>query len=73
MKYLFVYSYNGISNGKPVNGTGSCNMTATGEDKITPKVIASALEWVKKDMIAKGFRIDAIAPMGWFKYDGYDE
>ena len=73
MKYLFTYEYKGKNNGKAENGSGSCEMTVTGTDKITPKLIQMAVEYVKKDMEQRGFQIDVLAPMGWFKYDEEDE
>ena len=48
-------------------------ITLHGSDRITPKVIESACDIVRKDLNAKGIQIDAIAPMGWFKYDGEDD
>lgn len=72
MKYLFVYMYQGKREGKLVNGQGSIEMNVTGIDKITPSVVHDAIEWVKADLILKGAVIDAIAPMGWFKYDEED-
>lgn len=73
MKYLFTYAYKGKNQGKPENGEGSMEMTLHGSDRITPKVIESACDIVRKDLNANGIQIDLIAPMGWFKYDGEDE
>lgn len=44
-------------------------MTVHGTDKITPKIIESAVEIVKQNLNAQGIQIDTLAPMGWFKYD----
>ena len=73
MKYLFTYAYKGKNNGKPENGEGSMEITVHGTDKITPKIIESAVEIVKQNLHAQGIQIDTLAPMGWFKYDGEDE
>lgn len=69
MKYLFTYAYKGKNQGKPESGCGSMETTLHGSDSITPKVIEAACDLVRKDLNAKGIQIDAIAPMGWFKYD----
>ena len=73
MKYLFTYAYKGKNQGKPENGEGAMEMTVHGTDRITPKIIESAVEIVKQNLHAQGIQIDALAPMGWFKYDGEDE
>ena len=73
MKYLFTYAYKGKNQGKPETGDGSMEITLHGSDRITPKVIESACDIVRKDLNAKGIQIDLIAPMGWFKYDEEDE
>lgn len=73
MKYLFIYAYKGKNQGKPETGEGSMEMTLHGSDGITPKVIKSACDIVRKDLNAKGIQIDLIVPRGWFKYDGEDE
>lgn len=69
MKYLFTYAYNGRNQGKPETGEGSMEITLHGSGRITPKVIEAACDIVRKDLNAKGIQIDALAPMGWFKYD----
>ena len=66
---MFTYNYKGKNKGKAENGSGSVVMTAHGTDKITPKVIEGAIEWVKKDLNSKGIQIDVLCPMGWFKYE----
>lgn len=71
MKYLLTYIYDGIYECKKVSGQGSANMT-TNTDKITPKVIEDAIEWVRNDFRKNGTGINNIAPMGWFKYDEED-
>lgn len=73
MKYLFTYSYKGKNQGKPETGEGSIEMTLHGSDRITPKVIKSSCDIVKIQLNSEGIQIDAIAPMGWFKYDEEDE
>ena len=74
MKYLFTYAYKGKKQGLlPETGSGSIEMTITGTDKITPKIIESACDIVRKSLNDKEIQIDLIAPMGWFKYDGEDE
>ena len=73
MKYLFTYAYRGKNQGKPETGEGSMEITLHGSDRITPKVIESACDIVRKDLNVKGIQIDAIAPMGWFKYNGEDD
>lgn len=73
MRYLFTYAYKGKNQGKLENGEGSVEMTLHGSDKITPMVIESACDIVRKDLNAKGIQIDLIAPMGWFKYDVEDK
>lgn len=72
MKYLFTYAYKGKNQGKLENGEGSMEMTVHGTDRITPKLIESAIEIVKQNLNACGIQIDKLAPMGWFKYDGED-
>ena len=72
MKFLFTYAYKGKNKGKPDSGEGSIEITLHSSDRITPKVIESARDIVKKALNAKGIQIDLIAPMGWFKYDGED-
>ena len=69
MKYLFTYAYKGKNKGKPETGEGSMEITLHGSDRITPKVIESACDIVRKDLNAKGIQIDVLAPMGWFKYE----
>lgn len=69
MKFLFIYAYKGMHLGKPETGEGSTEINLHGSDKITPKVIESACDIVRKDLNDKGIFIDLIAPMGWFKYD----
>lgn len=69
MKYLFTYAYKGKNLGKPETGEGSMEMTLHGSDRITPKVIESAVEIIRKEFESEGIQIDVIAPMGWFKYD----
>ena len=73
MKYLFTYAYKGKNQGKPENGEGSMEMTVHGTDRITPKIIESAVEIVKQNLNACGIQVDKLAPMGWFKYDGEDK
>lgn len=73
MKYLFTYAYNGKRQGKLETGEGSMEITLHGSGRITPKVIESACDIVRKDLVSKGIQIDVIAPMGWFKYDEEDE
>jgi len=73
MKYLFTYAYKGKNQGKPENGEGSMEMTVHGTDKITPKIIESAVEITKQNLNACGIQVDKLVPMGWFKYDGEDE
>lgn len=73
MKYLFTYAYKGKNQGNLETGAGSMEITLHGSDRITPKVIESACDIVRKDLDTKGILIDSIAPMGWFKYDGEDE
>ncbi len=73
MKYLFTYAYKGKNQGKPETGEGSMEITLYGSDRITPKVIKSACDIVRKSLNANGIQIDLIAPMGWFKYDEEDE
>jgi hypothetical protein len=48
-------------------------MIAIGTNKITPKVIESAVEITRKELESKGIQVDDVAPMGWFKYDEEDE
>jgi hypothetical protein len=48
-------------------------MITTGTNKITPKVIESAVEITRKELESKGIQVDDVAPMGWFKYDEEDE
>lgn len=69
MKYLFTYSYKGKNCGRCENGEGSMVMTLHGTDKITPRVIESAVEIVKQHLNAEGIQIDALVPMGWYKFD----
>ena len=69
MKYLFTYNYKGKNHENLINGSGSTIMTVTGTDKITPSVIQNSIEIVTKDLNSQGIQVDAIAPMGWFKYD----
>ncbi len=71
MKYLLTYIYDGFREGKKISGQGSAEMN-TNTDKITPKVIRNAIEWVRNDFRKNGTGIDNIAPMGWFKYDEED-
>lgn len=73
IKFLFTYAYKGRTLGKPETGEGSMEITLHGSDKVTPKEIKTACDIVRKDLEDKGIYIDLIAPMGWFKYDGYDE
>ena len=73
MKYLFTYGYKGKNKGKLETGEGSMEMTLHGSDRITPKVIESSCDIVRKNLNDKGIQIDVIVPMGWFKYDGEDE
>lgn len=73
MKYLFTYDYKGKNKGVNENGSGSVIMTVTGTDKITPKVIEGAIEWVTKDLNTKGIQLDVLCPMGWFKYEEDDD
>ena len=74
MKYLFTYAYKGKNQGLlPETGRGSAEMITTETDKITPKVIESACDVVRKDLESNGIHVDNIAPMGWFKYDEEDE
>lgn len=73
MKYLFTYAYKGKNQGKLESGEGSMEITLHGSDRITPKVIESACDIVRKDLNKNGIQIDLIAPMGWFKYDREDE
>ena len=73
MKYLFTYAYKGKNQGKSETGEGSMEITLHGSGRITPKVIESACDIVRKDLNAKGIQTDVVAPMGWFKYDGEDE
>jgi len=73
MKYLFTYAYNGKNQGKPENGGGSMEMIVHGTDRITPKIIESAVEITKQNLNACGIQVDKLVPMGWFKYDGEDE
>lgn len=69
MKYLFTYEYKGKNHGKMETGSGSIEMTVHGTDRITPKIIESAVDITKQNLNSKGIQIDVIAPMGWFKYD----
>lgn len=69
MKYLFTYSYKGKNQDEPETGHGSVEMTLHGSDRITPKVIELACDFVRKDLNTKGIQTDVVAPMGWFKYD----
>lgn len=73
MKYLFTYAYRGKNKGKPENGNGSVEMIVHGTDKITPKIIESAVKIVTQNLNANGIQVDTLAPMGWFKYDGEDD
>ena len=68
MKYLLTYAYEGNRNGASISGQGSVNMTVD-KDKITPEVIADAIEWVKNEFDKTNIQINLIVPMGWFKYD----
>lgn len=69
MKYQFIYAYNGKNQGNPETGHGSMKMILYDSNRITPKVIESACDLVRKELNAKGMQIDTIVPMGWFKYD----
>ena len=73
MKYLFTYAYKGKKQGALETGEGSVEMTLHGSDRITPKVIELACDFVRKDLNAKGIQTDVVAPMGWFKYDQESE
>lgn len=64
MKYLFIYAIDGEQG----SGQGSAIMT-TNTNKITTKLIADAVEWVKNDLTEKGMKINSIIPMGWYKFD----
>ena len=64
MKYLFTYAYKGKNQGKPENGEGSMEMTVHGTDRITPKIIESAVEIVKQSLNACGIQVDKLAPTG---------
>lgn len=72
MRYLFTYAYKGKNKGKQETGEGPMEITLHGSGRITPKVIESACDIVRKDLNEKGIQIDLIAPMGWFKYDEED-
>lgn len=69
MKFLFTYAYKGKRKGKTETGSGSVEFTLPGTDKITPKVIENAVDATKQDLNAQGVQIDALCPMGWFKYE----
>ena len=73
MEYLLTYLYSGKQNGISVSGQGSAEMSMLNTNKITPEVIKNGIEWVRADMESKGYRVDAICPMGWFKYDDESE
>ena len=73
MRYLFLYAYTCKRQGLFLQtGSGSAEII-TESDKITPKVIESAVEITREKLELEGIQIDNIAPMGWFKYDGEDE
>ena len=70
MKFLFTYNYNGIYEGHSINGSGSLVIsTSTKVKKITTDVIEDARQVAIQNMESKGYQVNNLACMGWFKFE----
>ena len=70
MKFLFTYTYNGKYEGHYVNGKGSLVLgTSTKVKKITTDVIEDARQEAIQNMESKGYQVENLACMGWFKFE----